>query len=136
MTLKAGFISLGCAKNLVDTENLLGILKLSNQEVVTSHTEAEAIIINTCGFIESAKKEAIDTILSIADLKQKNLKKLIVMGCLVQRYKDELAKEIPEVDRFIAIREYGNLGSILSEVLGERIVNNYGKAPRVLSAKP
>lgn len=134
--MKIGIISLGCAKNLVDTENLLGILKLSNQEVVTSPEDAEAIIINTCGFIESAKKEAIDTILSIADLKQKNLKKLIVMGCLVQRYKDELAKEIPEVDRFIAIREYGNLGSILSEVLGERIVNNYGKAPRVLSAKP
>ena len=72
--MKIGMISLGCAKNLVDTENVLGMLQFSNQEITTSYEEAEAIIINTCGFIESAKSEAIETILNTSDLKQKNLK--------------------------------------------------------------
>lgn len=134
--MKIGIISLGCAKNLVDTENLLGLLSASGQEIVTSYTDAEAIIINTCGFIESAKTEAINTILDTADLKEKNLKKLIVMGCLSQRYKPQLEEEMPEVDRFIAIDEYPRLGAILSEVLGEKIANSYGKTPRILSGKP
>ena len=134
--MKIGVISLGCAKNLVDTENLLGMLSQSGQEIVTDREEADAVIINTCGFIESAKTEAINTILDAADLKEGNLKKLIVMGCLSQRYKDDLEEEMPEVDRFIAIDEYPQLGNILSEVLGEKIANTYGKAPRILSGKP
>ena len=134
--MKIGMISLGCAKNLVDTENVLGMLQFSNQEITTSYDEAEAIIINTCGFIESAKSEAIETILNTADLKQKNLKKLIVMGCLAKRYKPQLEKEMPEVDRFISIDEYGEMGSILSETLGVRIANGYGFSTRVLSGKP
>ena len=134
--MKIGVISLGCAKNLVDTENLLGLLIASNQEIVRDYDQADAIIINTCGFIESAKTEAIETILDTADLKERNLKKLIVMGCLSQRYKPQLEEEMPEVDRFIAIDEYRNLGVILSEVLGEKIANTYGKTPRVLSGKP
>jgi ribosomal protein S12 methylthiotransferase len=134
--MKIGVISLGCAKNLVDTENLLGLLKQSNQELVTSKEDAEAIIINTCGFIEAAKTEAIDTILETADLKKNNLKKLIVMGCLAERYKKDLEKEMPEVDRFISIDEYKDMGKILSEVLGVRISNEYGLAPRILSGKP
>ena len=129
-------ISLGCAKNLVDTENVLGMLQFSNQEITTSYEEAEAIIINTCGFIESAKSEAIETILNTADLKQKNLKKLIVMGCLAKRYKPQLEEEMPEVDRFISIDEYKEMGTILSEVLGVRIVNGFGFSHRVLSGKP
>ncbi|MCR5449573.1 MAG: 30S ribosomal protein S12 methylthiotransferase RimO [Solobacterium sp.] len=134
--MKIGVISLGCAKNLVDTEYLLGILRESGQEIVTDSSEAEAVIINTCGFIESAKTEAIDTILEAADLKEQGLRKLIVMGCLSQRYKPQLEAEMPEVDRFIAIDEYHNLGKILSEVLGVRIVNTYGKSQRILSGKP
>ncbi|MCH4207790.1 MAG: 30S ribosomal protein S12 methylthiotransferase RimO [Solobacterium sp.] len=134
--MKIGVISLGCAKNLVDTENLLGLLKASNQEITTSYEEAEAIIINTCGFIESAKTEAIETILNTEDYRQDSLKKLIVMGCLAQRYKQDLEQEMPEVDRFISIDEYDHLGSILSEVLGVKIANDYGKAPRMLSGKP
>lgn len=134
--MKIGVISLGCAKNLVDTENVLGMLKQANQEIVTSYDEAEAIIINTCGFIESAKVEAINTILDTADLKQKNLKKLIVMGCLAKRYKPQLEVEMPEVDRFISIDEYSQLGSILTETLGVKIANNYGLTPRLLSGKP
>ena len=134
--MKIGVISLGCAKNLVDTENLLGMLNASGQDITTNYEEAEVIIVNTCGFIESAKTEAIETILNVADLKQQGLKKLIVMGCLAQRYKSDLEKEMPEVDLFISIDEYANLGEILSKELGERIINNYGKAPRMLSDKP
>lgn len=134
--MKIGMISLGCAKNLVDTENVLGMLQFSNQEITTSYEEAEAIIINTCGFIESAKSEAIETILNTADLKQKNLKKLIVMGCLAKRYKPQLEKEMPEVDRFISIDEYKDMGTILSEALGVRIANGFGFSHRVLSGKP
>lgn len=134
--MKIGVISLGCSKNLVDTENLLGMLRESKQEIVSSYDEAEAIIINTCGFIESAKEEAISTILDAARYKEKGLKKLIVMGCLTQRYKPQLEIEMPEVDKFISIDEYGSLGNILTGVLGEKIANHYGKAPRVLSGKP
>ena len=134
--MKIGMISLGCAKNLVDTENVLGLLRFSGQELTTSYEEAEAIIINTCGFIESAKSEAIETILETADLKKKGLKKLIVMGCLSQRYKKDLEEEMPEVDRFIAIDEYSQMGAILSDVLGVKISNQYGLVPRVLSGKP
>lgn len=134
--MKIGIISLGCAKNLVDTENVLGMLQFSHQEITTSYEEAEVIIINTCGFIESAKSEAIETILNTADLKKKNLKKLIVMGCLAKRYKPQLEEEMPEVDRFISIDEYSQMGSILSEVLGVKIANAYGHTNRVLSGKP
>ena len=134
--MKRAIVSLGCAKNLVDTENLLGILNASKQTIVFNYEEADAIIINTCGFIESAKEEAISTILGAAEYTKNNDKKLIVMGCLAKRYKKELEKEMPEVDRFISIDEYNNLGHILSEVLGERIINDYGKTPRILSGKP
>jgi ribosomal protein S12 methylthiotransferase len=134
--MKVGVISLGCAKNLVDTENVLGMLRQSRIDITTKYDEADAIIINTCGFIESAKLEAIHTILDTADLKEKNLKKLLVMGCLAERYKPQLIKEMPEVDRFITIDEYKNLGSILTEELGVRVGNNYGLTPRVLSGKP
>ncbi len=134
--MKIGVISLGCAKNLVDTENLLGLLQSAGQELVVDPADAEAVIINTCGFIESAKTEAIETILDAADLKEGGLQKLIVMGCLAKRYKPQLIEEFPEVDRFISIDEYGDLGHILTEVLGERIPNTYGKTERLLSGKP
>ena len=134
--MKIGIISLGCCKNLVDTENLLGLLKENNIDFTTSYDDADAIIINTCGFIEQAKQEAIDTILEIADVKARTNCKIIVMGCLAQRYKDELIKEMPEVDRFIKIDEYKDLGNILSEVLNVKINNTYGKSTRMLSDKP
>lgn len=134
--MKAGIISLGCAKNLVDTENILGLLRQSGIEITTDRNEADVMIVNTCGFIESAKSEAIETILDVADLKQGNLQKLIVTGCLAQRYKPQLMEEMPEVDCFIAIEEYRQMGSILSKELGIRISNDYGLTPRVLSGKP
>ena len=101
LKLKVGFISLGCNKNLVDTEKTIAIFKEHRYEIVNEPQNAEAIVINTCGFIEPAKQEAIDTILEMAEYKKQNCKYLIVMGCLVERYKKELEKAIPEVDLYI-----------------------------------
>ncbi|MBQ9267630.1 MAG: 30S ribosomal protein S12 methylthiotransferase RimO [Clostridia bacterium] len=108
--MKIGFVSLGCSKNLVDTEMMIGYYKKNDYEIVSDPSEADIIVINTCGFIESAKKEAIDTILEMADYKENgNCKKLIVTGCLVERYAEELQKEFPEVDLFIPIRDYAKI---------------------------
>lgn len=105
--MKIGFVSLGCSKNLVDTETMIKFYKDKDFEIVQNPAEAETIVINTCGFIESAKKEAIDTILEMAEYKKYgDCKNLIVTGCLVERYKDDLAKELPEVDMWIPIRDY------------------------------
>lgn len=104
--MKIGFISLGCSKNLVDTEMMIGFYKKKGHEIVVSPEEADIIVINTCGFITSAKEEAINTILEMADYKNYNCKKLVVTGCLVERYEEELKKELPEVDLFIPIKDY------------------------------
>ena len=107
--MKVGFISLGCSKNLIDTEIAIGLFKEHGHSIVNKEDEADVIVINTCGFIESAKEEAINTILEMAEYKKKNCKKIIVMGCLVERYKEELQKAIPEVDLFIRIKEYDKI---------------------------
>ena len=104
--MKVGFISLGCSKNLIDTEMMIGIFKNKNYEIVNDPQIADIIVINTCGFIVQAKEEAINTILEMAEYKKQNCKFLIVTGCLVERYKSELIKEIPEVDLFIKFSEY------------------------------
>ena len=104
--MKVGFVSLGCSKNLVDTEMMIGIFKKNGYEIVNNENIADIIVINTCGFIITAKEEAINTILEMAKLKEKNCKYLIVTGCLVERYKEELLKELPEVDLFIKFSEY------------------------------
>lgn len=115
--MKIGFVSLGCSKNLVDTEKTIGMFKANAYEIVNLPEKADAIIINTCGFIESAKEEAINTILEMAEYKKKNCKYLIVMGCLVERYKDELEKAIPEVDLFIKYSEYNMLWRKIQNLL-------------------
>ena len=115
--MKIGFVSLGCSKNLVDTEKAIGIFKANNYEIVNSPDNADVIVINTCGFIESAKEEAINTILEMAEYKKKKCKFLIVMGCLVERYKEELEKAIPEVDLFIKYSEYNMLWRKIQELL-------------------
>lgn len=104
--MNVGFISLGCSKNLVDTEVAIGVFKDHKYNIVNDPNKADIIIINTCGFIESAKEEAINTILEMAGYKKQNCKYLIVMGCLVQRYYDDLVKALPEVDLFIKLDEY------------------------------
>ncbi len=109
---KVGIISLGCSKNLVDSENILGLLDKSNYHIVGSADEADIIIINTCGFINSSKKESIDTILEFIN----RGKKVVVTGCLVERYYDDLVKEIPEVDLFLPIRDYPRFNQLLSQI--------------------
>ena len=117
--MKIGFVSLGCSKNLVDTEKTIGIFKANNYEIVNKPEEADVIVINTCGFIESAKEEAINTILEMAEYKKKKCKYLIVMGCLVERYKEELEKAIPEVDLWIKYSEYNSLWRKIQKLLND-----------------
>ena len=119
--MNVGFISLGCSKNLIDTEIAIGIFKKKKHNVVNDAKDADIIVINTCGFIESAKEEAINTILEMAEYKNKRCKTLIVMGCLVERYKEELEKAIPEVDLFIKFSEYDEMEKKLEEVLKEKV---------------
>lgn len=115
--MKVGFVSLGCSKNLVDTEKTIAIFHKEGYTIVNQPEEADIIVINTCGFIESAKEEAINTILEMAEYKKEKCKYLIVMGCLVERYKEELAKEIPEVNLWIKYSEYGSLWRQISYML-------------------
>ena len=116
--MNVGFVSLGCTKNLIDTEMAIGLFKNNNYNIVNDVTKAHIIVINTCGFIESAKEEAINTILEMAEYKKKgNCKYLVVMGCLVQRYKKELAKALPEVDLFLSIDEYTNFWEKIEKLI-------------------
>ena len=116
---KIAMISLGCAKNLVDSENILGLLVNNNYKVVNNKDEADIVIINTCGFIEPSKKESIDVILDNINRNQK----VVVTGCLVNRYKEELAKEIPEVDLWIPIRDYPRFGQLIASL--DKETTNY-----------
>ena len=117
--MKVGFVSLGCSKNLVDTEIVIGHFKKNNFEIVNNPEIADIILINTCGFIESAKEEAINTILEMAEYKKQKCKYLIVIGCLVQRYYDELLKSLPEVDLFIKIDEYESLWTKIEDLINK-----------------
>ncbi len=117
--MKVGFVSLGCSKNLIDTEIAIGHFKNNEYEIENNPEKAEIIVINTCGFIESAKEEAINTILEMAEYKNGKCKYLIVMGCLVQRYYDELIKELPEVDLFIKIDEYDVMWRKIEKLIKE-----------------
>ena len=116
---KVALVSLGCAKNLVDSENMLGLLEKDQYKITNKQEEADIIIINTCGFIEPSKKESIDTILSVINKKAK----VVVTGCLVNRYVDELKKEIPEVDLWIPIRDYPRFNALLKTL--DNDITNY-----------
>lgn len=122
---KIGFVSLGCPKNLTDTEVMLRRLTEAGYTITPEETEADVIIINTCGFIESAKTEAIDNILDIAWLKKNaRLKKIIVCGCLVQRYGREVAEQFPEVDGILSVGAFGDIVEAVKSVLdGKRYIN-------------
>ncbi len=115
--MKVGFISLGCSKNLIDTEVAIGKFKDHKYNIVNDPKQADIIVINTCGFIESAKVEAINTILEMAEFKKKRCKYLIVMGCLVERYYKDLINCLPEVDLFIKISDYKHLWDIIEELI-------------------
>lgn len=120
--MKVGFVHLGCSKNLIDTEATIGVFKKHEFEIVNDAKKADIIVINTCGFIDSAKEEAINTILEMAEYKKDKCKYLIVMGCLVQRYYEDLIKALPEVDLFIKIDEYDKLWDKVEDLIKRNIV--------------
>ena len=127
-TNKINIITLGCSKNIVDSERLLRQLKINKFEIVENTNDADTVIINTCGFIEAAKEESINTILAAVNEKEKgNLENVLVAGCLSERYKDELRKEIPEVDKYFGTEDYKGIvetlgGELKYELLGERVL--------------
>ena len=144
MIKKVGMVSLGCSKNRVDSELMLGKLRKAGFEITPDPSDAEAIIVNTCGFIDTAKEESIDTLLEMAQFKLKgSCRLLIATGCLVQRYADDLAGEMPEVDAFIGVRDFDALVDALRRAEeGERPIEISGRCgatgcgERVLTTPP
>ena len=124
MAIKVGVVSLGCDKNLVDSERMLRKLRSHGYELVTEFGDSDVAVVNTCGFIQAAKEEAIETILEIGKPKEEGrVQKLILTGCLTERYKEEAAKEFPEADAVVGIGDNKDIVEILDQVLhGERIV--------------
>lgn len=115
--MKIGYISLGCSKNLVDTEMMIGLFEKHGFETVNDPSKADVILINTCGFIETAKQEAINTILEMCEYKKRKCQYIIATGCLVKRYKEELKKAIPEVNVWIGCNEYEDFCQEISTIL-------------------
>ena len=125
--MKVGLVTLGCTKNQVDSEMILGVFKAQGFNITNQVEEADIIVVNTCGFIQSAKEEAINTILEMADYKiDGNCKALIVTGCLAKRYKKEIYESLPEVDLVIGVDEYNNFSQILTEFFSQsNLLNHY-----------
>ena len=132
--MKIGVVSLGCPKNLVDSETMLGLIHEEKYEITNDPSEAEIIIVNTCGFIESAKEESINTILQMAEYKKSgSCKYIIVTGCLSQRYAEELFSELPEADAIAGVEVYDEIGSIIKRVMnGERFIMLERSKPDVI----
>ena len=117
MATRVGMVSLGCPKNQVDAEHMLYDLHKEGFQIVSDAALSDVVIINTCGFIESAKQEAIDTILEFCTLKQEGrIKAVIATGCLAERYRDEMKKEIPELDAVVGIGSNGKICDIIREI--------------------
>src|SRR5512137_610618 len=115
--------TLGCPKNRVDSEVMLGTLSLAGYRLVQDPARADVIVVNTCGFIESAKEESIQAILDLARMKEEGrCKKLVVAGCLTQRYPEEMAREMPEVDHFIGTGAYQDIAAIVSGAQASRVI--------------
>ena len=111
-------VSLGCAKNRIDTEHMLGVLAGTNAAIVDEPRDADVIIVNTCGFINDAKQESIDTIIEMSKYKEDRARALIVTGCLSQRYADDLIEELPEVDAFLGVSSYSKIMNAIEAALG------------------
>ena len=130
--IKVGLISLGCAKNLVDSEMILGMLNASKFQCVNTIEDSDVVIINTCGFIEASKQESIQEILDVIQYD----KKVVVTGCLVERYKEELKQSIPEVDLWVSIKEYPKLNELLENLLKCEPIDQLNPFVRMLSTPP
>ena len=140
--MKIGMVSLGCPKNLVDSEVMLGLIREKQLEITNDPAEADLIIVNTCGFIESAKEESINTVLQMAEYKQNgNCKYLVMTGCLGQRYADELFESMPEVDAIVGTDSFTDIGWVIDQVMaGKRLKHlqkleskNVAMPPRMLT---
>src|ERR1700760_4579922 len=120
--LRVGLISLGCAKNLVDAEIMLGSLLKNGVEITNDAAQADAVIVNTCSFIDSAQEESVDTILESVELRDAGRRgqAVIVSGCLPQRFREELPKLMPEVDAFMGIDQVAQVGDIVTKALANR----------------
>jgi ribosomal protein S12 methylthiotransferase len=130
---KFKIVSLGCARNLVDSEVMAGLLKQNNLDLVEEAAAADIVLVNTCGFIDAAKTESIDTILEIGRLKEEGkVKKLVVAGCLSQRYSGELARELPEVDLFVGTGEVPRIAEILRQHEGDQTRRQFVGVPSYL----
>lgn len=145
MAVRVGMVSLGCPKNQVDAEHMLSLLKIDGYELVADAALADVVIVNTCGFIESAKQEAIDTILEFCTLKQEGrIKAVIATGCLAERYRDEMAKEIPELDAVVGIGSNEQICQIIRDIWNDKkMVCAYGSKQdlnisggRIISTEP
>lgn len=144
MKCKIGMVSLGCAKNQNDAEIMLGILLQDGCEIVADPSQADVIIVNTCGFIESAKRESIDAILEMAEYKEDKCRLLIASGCLAERYSEEIAKEIPEVDAIVGTGDYDRIAEAIKKafdgekpiICGHKDRTPEERLPRVLSTPP
>ena len=133
--MKLGMISLGCSKNQIDTELFLGVAKKYNIDITNEISDADILVVNTCGFIESAKKEAIDTILEMAEYKEQG-KILIAMGCLVERYLDSLKESMPEVDYFIPIKDYKQIDRVFKQITSSNESHLFDYQNRMLTTLP
>lgn len=139
--MKIGVVSLGCPKNLTDSETMIGLLCEAGHEIVTDVSAAEIIIVNTCGFIDTAKQESIDTILEMAQYKRQNCRKLIMCGCLAERYHDEILSELPEVDAVVGANDFPRIVDVINDCLDGDTPIFYGNQdsplpeglPRVIS---
>ena len=121
--MKIGFVSLGCPKNLVDSEVMLGMAEKDGHEITADASQADVLVVNTCAFIDRAKQESIDTILEMAELKKQAAgRKLVVTGCMAERYRDELKKEIPEIDAIYGTGEVEGLSQFMAGAGGRRAV--------------
>ena len=126
MNYNVGMISLGCAKNRTDAEIMLGILSEKGYNIVQQPADADIIIVNTCGFIEAAKQESIDTILEMAQYKDNKCKLLVVTGCLAERYNEEVLKEFPEINAIIGVGDYHKIAETINEALSGKRPAVYG----------
>ena len=139
--LRVGLISLGCAKNLVDAEIMLGSLLKSGVEITNDAAQADAVIVNTCSFIDSAQEESVDAILESAEVREANHRgqSLIVSGCLPQRFRDELPKLLPEVDAFMGIDQVAQVADIVKQAMAaakaERVRSPQSESSRFKAAK-
>ena len=124
--MKILFVSLGCDKNLVDSEVMLGLLRERKYEITDDELQADVVVVNTCCFIHDAKEESITTILEMAELKRTaNVKALIVTGCLAQRYQDEIRTEIPEVDAVLGTNSYEAICEAVEKSLEGKVMEEY-----------